>query len=72
MSLALSSDELEELTGYKRPTMQRAQLDVMGIPYRDGPIRPLVSRATAEAWLRGERVLPGHSTGIRSRSDLIR
>ncbi|WP_425568357.1 DUF4224 domain-containing protein [Pseudaeromonas paramecii] len=49
-SLVVSEQEIQELTGYTRPTKQREVLDRMGIRYtvrRDGHIR------TTRDWLAG-------------------
>lgn len=46
MSLFLSIDDIERLTGFKRKAQQCAQLDKMFIPYRvNGRGEPIVSSA---------------------------
>jgi len=70
MSLTLSAEELQELTNAKTAAKQRERLRALGLPYRDGPTRPLVSRSTVEAWLRGDDVRPAVMRGPRL--DLVR
>ena len=55
MSLFLTPDEIQELTGYKRPTDQRRWLQRAGWPFAlDANNRPKVARAYAERRLSGE------------------
>ena len=70
MSLTLTAGELEEITGTKTAAKQRARLIELGIPYREGPVRPLVSRAAAEAWLTHSSTRPAAAKGPRM--DLVR
>lgn len=70
-SLLLTAEELFEITGAKTAAKQRARLVALAIPYRDGPARPLVSRAAAEDWLRGLSTRPA-GTGRGPRLDLVR
>lgn len=51
----LSSTEIQELTGYKRPADQRRWLSARGWPFElDANNRPVVSRAYTERRLAGE------------------
>lgn len=52
MALCLTSEELEELSGYRRTKEQRAWLDAQGIPYvLDRWRQPKVLRSNLEAYL---------------------
>jgi len=61
----LTSEEVSELTGAKRTSTQQAALRSMGIPFRVGPHRVLVSRSVAESWLAGAEPSPQHGCGVR-------
>lgn len=55
MSLCLTTDEIQELTGYCRPADQRRWLVARGWPHElDANNRPRVSRAYAERRLAGD------------------
>jgi len=57
--LTLAPDELEELSGYKRASEQRAWLDAQGIPYvLDRWRRPKVLRSAIESALAGSQAEP--------------
>ena len=50
MSEYLSTAELHELTGQKKPERQAAELVRLCIPFRHGGARILVDRKVAEHW----------------------
>ena len=57
MSVCLSQAELEELTGYPRPSAQARELDHLGIPYqrrRNGSLIVLRAHVEPHARTAGE------------------
>ncbi|RTZ39960.1 DUF4224 domain-containing protein [Candidimonas sp. SYP-B2681] len=52
----LTPADLEELTGYRRPDLQRRMLDVHGIPYKAIGHRTIVISAHVVAWVEGRPI----------------
>ncbi|SFD66630.1 protein of unknown function [Thiohalospira halophila DSM 15071] len=68
MSLCLTADELQELTGYQLPAYQRGWLERNGWTYVEDRVgRPRVSRAHAEQMLAG-----GSGSSARPEPDFAR
>ncbi len=52
----LTPVDLQELTGYRRPELQRRMLDEHGIPYKAVGRRTIVISAHVVAWVEGRPV----------------